>query len=42
MPVLPAGPIEDALPMARQGRGLVIVAGSLFLAGAARDLLGRT
>ena len=42
VPVLPAGPIEDALPMARQGRGLVIVAGSLFLAGAARDLLGRT
>ena len=42
VPVLPAGPIEDALPMAREGRGLVIVAGSLFLAGAARDLLGRT
>ncbi|MCK6521719.1 bifunctional folylpolyglutamate synthase/dihydrofolate synthase [Myxococcota bacterium] len=42
VPVLPAGPIEDALPTAREGRGLVIVAGSLFLAGAARDLLGRT
>ena len=42
VPVLPAGPIEDALPMAREGRGLVIVAGSLFLAGATRDLLGRT
>lgn len=42
VPVLPAGPIEDALPLAREGKGLVIVAGSLFLAGAARDLLGRT
>lgn len=38
--VLPAGPIEDALPVAREGKGPVMVAGSVFLAGAVRDLLG--
>ena len=38
LPVMPAGPIEDALPMARDG-SLVIVAGSLFLAGAVRDIV---
>jgi folylpolyglutamate synthase/dihydropteroate synthase len=36
----PAGPIEEALPAARDGQALVIVAGSVFLVGAARDLLG--
>jgi dihydrofolate synthase/folylpolyglutamate synthase len=40
VPVSPAGPIEEALPMARQGNALVIVAGSLYLVGAARDLVG--
>jgi dihydrofolate synthase/folylpolyglutamate synthase len=40
VPVLPAGPIEDALPLARAGGGLVIVAGSVFLAGAVRELVG--
>ena len=40
IPVLPAGPIEQALPLARGG-GLVVVAGSVFLAGAVRELLGR-
>ena len=38
LPVLPAGPIEQALPMARDRRSLVIVAGSVFIAGAARDI----
>lgn len=38
-PVLPAGPIEDALPMVRQMPGPVIVAGSVFLIGAVRDLV---
>jgi dihydrofolate synthase / folylpolyglutamate synthase len=42
LPVLPAGPVEVALPMAREGDDLVIVAGSIFLVGAVRDLvLGR-
>jgi dihydrofolate synthase/folylpolyglutamate synthase len=41
VPVMPAGSIEEALPLARAGEGLVIVAGSLFLVGAVRDLLGR-
>ncbi|MFT5583975.1 MAG: dihydrofolate synthase/folylpolyglutamate synthase [Cognaticolwellia sp.] len=40
VPVMPAGDIEDALQMALEGEGLVVVAGSLFLVGAARDLLG--
>lgn len=39
LPVLPAGDIEAALPLARDGRSLVIVAGSVFLAGATRDLV---
>ncbi|HCH66805.1 MAG TPA: bifunctional folylpolyglutamate synthase/dihydrofolate synthase, partial [Deltaproteobacteria bacterium] len=38
-PVLPAGPIEDAFPMVRQLDGAVLVAGSVFLVGAVRDLL---
>jgi len=37
-PVMPAGPIEDALPMARAGGDLVIAAGSLYLVGAVRDI----
>lgn len=41
LPVLPAGPIEQALPLARAGGGEVVVAGSVFLAGAVRDLLRR-
>jgi len=41
IPVLPAGPIEDALDMARGDGGMVIVAGSVFLAGAVRELVGR-
>ncbi|MES2640094.1 MAG: folylpolyglutamate synthase/dihydrofolate synthase family protein [Myxococcota bacterium] len=40
VPVSPAGRLEDALPFARAGGGLVIVAGSLYLVGAARDLAG--
>ncbi len=40
MPVLPAGPIEQAISLARDGRSLVVAAGSIFLAGAVRDLLG--
>ncbi len=44
VPVLPAGPIEEALPLARQDLDqkddLVIVAGSVFLAGAVRELVG--
>ena len=40
VPVLPAGPIEQALPMARQSGALVVVAGSVFLAGAVRELVG--
>lgn len=39
VPVMPAGNIEDALEMALSSEGLVVVAGSLFLVGAARDLL---
>jgi len=40
VPVLPAGPVEEALPLARAGDDLVIVAGSVFLAGAVRELVG--
>jgi len=40
VPVMPAGPIEQALPLARAGGGEVVVAGSIFLVGAVRDLLG--
>ncbi len=39
VPVLPAGPVEAALPLARDG-SLVIGAGSIFLVGAIRDLVG--
>ena len=43
VPVLPAGPIEEALPLALEGvsagEDLVIVAGSVFLAGAVRELV---
>lgn len=39
IPVLPAGGVEEALPMVRGGDTLVVVAGSVFLAGAVRDLL---
>jgi len=38
VPLLPAGPVEDALPVAR-ARGPVLVAGSIFLVGAVRDLV---
>ncbi len=40
VPVSPVGPIEEALPVARSNGDLVIVAGSLFLVGAVRDLVG--
>lgn len=40
VPVQPAGPIAEALAGARNGQDLVIVAGSLFLVGAVRDLCG--
>ena len=40
VPVMPVGRIEDALPAARERGGLVVVAGSLFLCGATRDLVG--
>ena len=38
--VAEAGPVEEALPRAMANEGLLIVAGSLYLAGAVRDLLG--
>jgi len=41
VPVVVAGPIEQALPRVQEEPGLVVVAGSLFLAGAVRDLLGK-
>jgi len=41
LPIRVAGPIEEALPRIRTEPGLVVVAGSLFLAGAVRDLLGK-
>jgi dihydrofolate synthase/folylpolyglutamate synthase len=41
IPVLPAGPIEEALDEARVDGDIVIVAGSVFLAGAVRELVGR-
>ncbi len=40
VPVSPAGPLQDALAFARADGGLVIVAGSLYLVGAVRDLAG--
>ena len=40
VPVLPAGPIENALSLARTGKDLVIASGSVFLAGAVRDIVG--
>lgn len=40
VPVSPAGPVADALTEARNGQDLVIVAGSLYLVGAVRDLVG--
>lgn len=40
IPVRPAGPLEDALALARSEGGLVVVAGSLYLVGAVRDLVG--
>jgi dihydrofolate synthase/folylpolyglutamate synthase len=42
LPVLPAGPVEEALPAARETAALTVVAGSIFLVGAVRDLLGAT
>jgi dihydrofolate synthase/folylpolyglutamate synthase len=41
VPVCEAGPVEKALPRAMTEEGLLVVAGSLYLAGAVRDLLGR-
>jgi dihydrofolate synthase/folylpolyglutamate synthase len=41
LPVVSGGPIEEALPRAIRNPGLVVVAGSLFLAGAVRDLVGK-
>ena len=40
IPVLPAGPVEEALHTASGDGGTVIVAGSVFLAGAVRELVG--
>lgn len=40
IPVSPAGPLEAALPLALADGGLVVVAGSLYLVGAVRDLVG--
>jgi len=40
LPVMPAGRIEEALTLARAKGGEVVVAGSCFLAGAVRDILG--
>lgn len=40
VPVLPAGELDEALAVARDGRSLVVVAGSLFLVGAVRDRVG--
>jgi len=40
VPVRPAGALAEALPLARADGGLVIVAGSLYLVGAVRDLAG--
>ncbi len=40
VPVLPAGPVEDALPLARSRGDLVVASGSVFLVGAVRDLVG--
>ncbi len=39
-PVTPAGPLAQALAAARSGGDLVIVAGSLYLVGELRDLVG--
>lgn len=39
VPVLPAGPVEEAIEFARSDGGLVVVAGSVFLAGAVRELV---
>lgn len=41
LPVVAAGSIEEALPLATAHPGLVVVAGSLFLAGAVRDMVGK-
>ena len=41
IPVLPAGAIEDALEMAMGKDGMVVVAGSVFLAGAVRELVNQ-
>ncbi|MCB9743285.1 MAG: bifunctional folylpolyglutamate synthase/dihydrofolate synthase [Alphaproteobacteria bacterium] len=39
VPVMPAGVVEEALPVARAGGGQVVAAGSLFLVGAVRDIV---
>ena len=41
IPVLPAGAIEDALELAMDKQGMVVVAGSVFLAGAVRELVSQ-
>ena len=41
-PVTPGGRIEEALPLAIRQGGLVVAAGSVFLAGAVRDMLEGT
>lgn len=41
LPVVSGGAIEEALPRVIGNPGLVVVAGSLFLAGAVRDLVGK-
>jgi dihydrofolate synthase / folylpolyglutamate synthase len=40
VPVEAAGPVEEALPKVLKEPGEVVVAGSIFLVGAVRDLLG--
>lgn len=40
IPVMPAGPLEEAMTTARAQGGLVVVAGSLYLVGAVRDHVG--
>jgi dihydrofolate synthase/folylpolyglutamate synthase len=39
-PVTPAGMLADALPACRDGKTLVVAAGSLYMVGAVRDLVG--
>lgn len=40
IPVSPAGPLAEAVPACRDNNTLVIAAGSLYMVGAVRDLVG--